>query len=206
MTTTRLAGLALLAAIALAACGGSASAPPATSAPVTDAPATEAPAATPAETNPAETAAPATPGAAGDPSVVDAINACTLLTAAEVAAALDVPAEQIQPMPGSTALSGSRTCFHRAPGVANGPQVNVAVLAAPDYSRPAEPSPAPGLEDASGGWWLDQLTGDLKLEAVAPNGVRLTLAYQDTAAGTPPTDAALVFLVPLAATALGRLP
>ena len=107
-------------------------------------------------------------------------------------------------MGGSTALPGSRSCFYRPPGIADGPQVNVAVLAVPDYSRPADPSTAPGL--ANGGWWLDRLTGDLKLEAVAPNGVRVTLAYQDTASSTPPTDAALAFLVPLLQTALARLP
>lgn len=206
---TRLAALALLTTVAVAACGGSASVPPATAAPpapATNAPTTDAPAATPAETPPAETAAPATPGAAVDPTVVDAIDACALLTAAEVAAAFGVPVDQVQPMAGSTALPGSRTCFYRPPGTADGPQVNVAVLAVPDYSRPAEPSPAPGLDGASGAWWIDTLTGDLKLEATAPNGVRLTLAHQDTAAGAPPTDAALAFLVPLMQTALGRLP
>ncbi len=177
IATTRLAGLSLLAAVALATCGGSASAPAATSAPVSDAPA-----------------------------VVDAIDACALLTAGEVAAAFGVPADQVQPMPGSTALPGSRTCFFRPPGVADGPQVNVALLASPDFSRPADPFPAPGLEGAAGAWWLDQLTGDLNLEATAPNGVRLTLAYQDTSADGPPTEGALAFLVPLATTALGRLP
>lgn len=209
-----LAALALLASALLAACGGGASAPPAASGPAATSPATEspstAPIAAPAETTPEDatppaTAAPVTP-AAVDPAVVDAVDACALLTADEVAAALGVPAGRVEPMAGSSALPGSRTCFYRPPGVADGPQVNVAVLAAPDYSRPADPSPAAGLEDASGAWWLDTLTGDLKLEAVAPDGVRLTLAYQDTAAGAPPTDAALAFLVPLAETALGRLP
>jgi hypothetical protein len=159
----------------------------------------------PAETAAPETAAPATP-AAVDPAVVDAIDACALLTAEEVATALGVSVDRIEPMAGSSALPGSRTCFYRPPGVADGPQVNVAVLAAPDYSRPAAPSPVPGLEDASGAWWPDTLTNDLKLEVVAPSGVRLTFAYQDAPSPTPPNEGALTFLVRLAETALGRLP
>lgn len=203
-----LAALALLASVLVSACGGAASARPAPSAPEptpSAQPATTAPIATPSDTASPATAAPGTP-AVVDPGVVDAIDACALLTPDEVAAALGVPVGQVEPMAGSTALPGSRSCFYRPPGVADGPQVNVAVLATPDYSRPADPSPAPGLEDASGTWWADTLTGDLKLEAVAPSGVRLTLAYQDAPSPTPPNAAALVFLVPLAETALARLP
>ena len=210
-STTRLAGLAILASLAVAACGGSTSAPLATPAPATGAPATDVPAATPAGTDVAATAAPeattvpSTP-AAVDPAIVDAVDVCALLTADEVAAALGVPAGQVQPMAGSTALSGNRSCFYRPPGVADGPQVNVAALAVPDFSRPADPAPAPGLEAASGAWWVDTLTGDLKVEAVAPSGVRLTLSYQDTAADAPPAASDVALLVPLAVAALGRLP
>lgn len=210
MPGARLPVAALLVAVLLAACGGGTSAPPATSVPAATSPAAESPSMEPAETvAPAAsipaTAAPATPAAVA-PAFVDAIDACALLTAEEVATALGVSVDRVAPMPGSTALPGSRTCFYRPPGVADGPQVNVAVLAAPDYSRPADPSPAAGLEDASGAWWPDTLTNDLKLEVIAPSGVRLTLAYQDTASPNPPTEGALTFLVPLAVTALGRLP
>lgn len=204
-STTRPAGLALLAAVAMAACGGSAGALPAPPAPAIAAPTPDAPAAAPAGTAPPAATAPSTPVTV-EPAVVDAIDACALLTAEEVATAFGGPADLVEPEAGSTALPGSRTCFYRPRGVADGPQLNVAVLAAPDYSRPAGPSPAPGLENGSGTWWIDTLTGDLKLEAIAPNGVRLTLAYQDTADDAPPTDADLVFLVPLASMALGRLP
>lgn len=76
----------------------------------------------------------------------------------------------------STTLPGSRTCFYLPHGV------------------------------AGGGWWIDTLTGDLKLEAVAPDGVRLTLAYQHTAEDATPADSDLAFLVPLMQTALSRLP
>lgn len=205
MVTMRLAGLAMLASVLLAACGGAANAPRATPSPAATTPAAGAPTTAPVETSPSGTSTPPKPAASVDPAIVDAIDACTLLTSAEVAAAFDVPVDRVKPMGGSTALPGSRTCFYRPPGVADGPQVNVAVLAAPDYSRPTGPAAAPGLEDAAGTWWVDTLTGDLKLEAVARDGVRLTLAYQDTSAVTPPTDAALTFLVPLAQTALSRL-
>jgi hypothetical protein len=206
---TRLAGLALLAGAILAACGGAASVPPAASAPAATGPVAESPTTAPVAT-PVGTAAPGTPApttpAGVDPAVVDAVDACSLLTAQEVAAAFGVPVDQVEPFPGGTALSGSRTCFYRPPGTADGQQVNLAVLATPDLSRPADPSPAPGLESAGGTWWADSLTGDIKLEVVAPDGVRLMLAYQDAPSPTPPTDAALSILVPLIQTALGRLP
>ena len=189
----------------LAACGGAASAPPASSTPAATSPAAEpSPTTAPVET-PGGTAAPPAPAGA-DPSVVDAIDACALLSAQEVAAAFGVPVDQVKPFPGGATLSGVRTCFYRPPGMAEGQQVNLAVLAAPDISRPTDPSPAPELEGAAGTWWFDALTGDLKLEAVAPDGVRLGLAYQDAQSPTPATDAALAFLVPLMQVALERLP
>jgi hypothetical protein len=204
--TARRLALVLVLAAALAACGGGNAGPTqAGASTATDVPTSSPAAGTSESPAPPASAAVESVAPSGSTDRVDAIDACSLLTAAEVASALGVTADRVQPLPGGALVPGIRTCFYRPPGVSNGPQLNVAVLSSPDVSRPASPSSVPDLSDVSGTWWFEAITGDLKLEALGPSGVRLTFSYQDTSAG-PPTEAALAFLDPLVRQALARLP